>query len=129
MYYNKNFMKKIFLAFKNFLKIIISFIVVCFIVKLCLKLFRLETSHIILEFFLKTKNKLPHFVTHTIFKLYENIEYYLWLFMYFFANFIEFVVYFLFKIKLNSRPYDFIGLLLICFFTIILCLLWSKKKV
>lgn len=124
----RNFINKFLLIIKTFFKVTISLIIGCFIIKLCLKLLRLETSPIIWELYFKVKKILPNFVINIIFKRYEDIEYYLWLFMYFFANFIEFAVYFLFKIQLRSRPYDFIGLILICFFMSILWILLFKKK-
>ena len=116
---------------KKTLKILISIILFCFIVRLCLKLFRLENYKLMLKLILVFESKMPTILNYPIsciVNFYQFIEYFLWLFLYFFTNMIEFIVLFLFKVKLKSRPHDFAGLLTVFFLIYIFWILWSKKK-
>ena len=100
-------------------------------ISLCFKLFRLEIPYIVWLEYLNFYNKIPGFFQNmlsVIIQLYQNIESFLWLFMFFFAHILELVLFFLSKVRLNNHPYDFSAVLILLFLVWILWFFWFKKK-
>ena len=116
--------------FKIFIKVLVTFILLCFIIRLTLKLLCSEISETTFKLLIEFSNQMPNIIVHFFsffLNMYQNIEYFLWLFLYFFTNLIEVIVFFWFKRKLKFRPHAFAGLVTVFFCIKALWKLWFQK--